>query len=113
MHSLMSDKIPVDSTVREVFGFSKANSPEEESCLLGLYLSFFLYLPKPHPRKRYRAGSRRIYWLRIHSSHEAQGYESGYLRWFEKNQHLCDQNYQNPNGSRAPAMNLRLEESTR
>lgn len=105
-HSLMVDKIPVDPVVREVFGFSKANNREEESCLLGLYQGLLLYLPDPPSEEDVQS------WVEtnklaegIQRSYKAQGHNSGYFRWFNKNQHLFDQTYQRPDGPRAPATN--------
>ena len=104
--SVHADLIPIDDTVRQMFGFSKVNNPEEESCLLGLYIGLMRLLPNPPTAETIQTWvTRNKLAGGIHHTYKSQKGESDYFKWFKKNRHFFDQNYRNPNGSRAPAKN--------
>lgn len=96
--------IPTDPVVRETFGFSKVNSQEEETCLMGLYKGLLVLLPNPASVQTVQG------WVNnnklaggIYYTYKSQGANSGYFKWFKKNQQYFDLNKECPNGPRAPA----------
>ena len=102
--TIIADCFRIDPVVRETFGFSKVNSQEEETCLLGLYKGLLVLLPNPVSVQTVQG------WVEnnklaggIYYAYKSQGGNSGYFKWFKKNQHYFDLSYENPNGPRAAA----------
>ena len=102
-YAVLKDIFPTDPLTREHFGFSKVNSYEEETCLLGLYQGLLKYLPsipsvetvQGWQQKNKLAGG-------IYHCYKSQDANSGYFRWFKRNQHLFSQDYKRPEGVWAP-----------
>ena len=100
--ALDADLIPRDPLTRQHFAFSKVSSPEEETCLVGLYQGLF-QLPSPPSLETLQkwqqndklAGG-------IYYSYKSQQARSGYFNWFNKNQHIFSQTYARPEGEWAP-----------
>lgn len=97
------DLIPTDPLTREHFGFSKVNSDEEETCLLGLYQGLLMHLParptletaQGWQQKNKLAGG-------IYHCYKSQEADSGYFPWFKRNEHFLSQDYKRPGGVWAP-----------
>ncbi|KAL8795382.1 MAG: hypothetical protein Q9195_002123 [Heterodermia aff. obscurata] len=101
--AVFEDVIPSDPLTREHFGFSKVNSCEEETCLLGLYQGLLLY-PTKRPTLETVQGWQQKNKLAggIYHFYKSQGADSGYFRWFKKNQHYFSQDYKRAEGVWAP-----------
>ena len=102
--AVFADKIPTDPLTRDHFGFSKVNSYEEESCLLGLYQGLLMHLPLRRPTLETVQGWQRKNKLAggIYYCYKCQDAESGYFDWFKKNQDFLSQDYKRPEGPWTP-----------
>ena len=93
------DLLPSNPLVRQQFGFSKVNDPEEETCLFGLYTALFLMLTYPPSADTVQQWVAKNELAKgICHTYEIHAGVSGYFDWFKKNQHVVDQNYVNPRG---------------
>ena len=94
------DEILSDPLTREQFGFSKVDSIDEESKLLGLYQGLFIHLPSPPStetvqgwqEKNKIAGG-------ICHSYKSQHGRSRYFDLFKSHQHFVDQTYVKPDST--------------
>lgn len=98
-----ADEFPLDSLTREHFGFSKVDSIEEESCLLGLYQGLLLLLSDPPSIKTIQGWQEKNKIAGgVYHYYKSQRGRSWYFKWFMKHQQYVDQTYVNPRGPRAP-----------
>ena len=88
-----ADVFPSDPLTRKHFGFSKANSIEEETNLLGLYQGLLIHdLPNPPSTKTIQDWQQKnTIAVGIHHSYNSQHGRSWYFDWFKNHQHFVDQ----------------------
>ena len=101
--AVFSDMIPSDPLTREHFGFSKVDSYEEETCLLGLCQGLLMHLPSRPSLETVQGWQRRNKLAAgVYYSYSSQEANSSYFSWFKKNQHFLSQDYKRPEGLWAP-----------
>ena len=89
-----ADVFPSDTLTRNHFGFSKVNSIEEETNLLGLYQGLLIHLPNPPSTKTVQDWQKKnTIAVGIHHSYKSQHGRSWYFDWFKNHQHFVDQTY--------------------
>ena len=94
------DEIPSDPLTREQFGFSKVDSIEEESKLLGLYQGFLIHLPNPPSTETVQGWQEKNKIAEgIHHVYKSQRGRNQYFDWFKSHQHFVDQTYVKPDST--------------